>query len=312
MPDRAEWPRISIVTPSFNQAEFLEETIRSVLLQGYPNLEYFVIDGGSKDASPEIIKKYEPWLAGWTSERDRGQSHAINKGFARCTGDLLTFQNSDDFYLPGAFLSAARLWTNHKDCGAIVGAFRRCNTESQLVTDPVPAVLKSSSPLDLTLGPPGVYRLHQVSTFFSRQTLDVVGRNVVEDMHYVMDRELIYRVCRRAEIVISPDCYAAFRWHENSKSIAFDLPFAREFAQLYLRSLNGKPAEDQLRKRMARHRITSGYLKAAKRTPRSLAAAAYLVKAVFSDASLLTKRQYAAAWFNALKFQSMLFAAHLS
>src|SRR4051794_40209357 len=81
------WPRISIVTPSYNQGQFLEETIRSVLSQNYPNLEYIVIDGGSTDNSTEIMRKYEPWLASWVSEKDQGQSHAINKGFQRVTGD---------------------------------------------------------------------------------------------------------------------------------------------------------------------------------------------------------------------------------
>ena len=88
MPNGAEWPKISIITPSFNQAIYLEETIRSVLLQGYPNLEFFIIDGGSTDASVEIIRKYEKWLSGWVSEKDSGQSEAINKGFSRCTGEI--------------------------------------------------------------------------------------------------------------------------------------------------------------------------------------------------------------------------------
>ena len=81
-------PRITVVTPSYNQGRFIETTIRSVLLQGYPNLEYIIIDGGSSDDSVEIIQKYEPWLADWVSEKDRGQAHAINKGFARATGDI--------------------------------------------------------------------------------------------------------------------------------------------------------------------------------------------------------------------------------
>ncbi|MBE9194454.1 glycosyltransferase [Synechocystis sp. LEGE 06083] len=102
MPDSSDWPRISIVTPSYNQGQFIEETIRSVLLQGYPNLEYIIIDGGSTDNSVEIIKKYEPWLAYWVSEKDRGQSHAINKGLDIASGDILCWLNSDDYFLINA------------------------------------------------------------------------------------------------------------------------------------------------------------------------------------------------------------------
>src|SRR5881392_2746444 len=96
LPNCISWPRISIVTPSFNQGQYIEETIRSVLLQGYPNLEYVIIDGGGTDNTGEIIKKYEPWITYWESEKDRGQSHALNKGFKKATGDILAWLCSDD------------------------------------------------------------------------------------------------------------------------------------------------------------------------------------------------------------------------
>lgn len=103
----SDLPKITIVTPSYNQAEFLEETIRSVLLQNYPNLEYIIIDGGSCDGSIDIIKKYEEWIDFWVSEPDRGQSHAINKGFQRATGQWGNWINSDDLLAKGALLKLA-------------------------------------------------------------------------------------------------------------------------------------------------------------------------------------------------------------
>ncbi len=121
MPPGQSWPKISIVTPSFNQGDYIEKTIRSVLLQGYPNLEYIIIDGGSTDQTVDIIKKYEKWINFWVSEKDRGQSHAINKGLARTSGELLGWLNSDDYYLPGALFKLAKSYLEDTSVGAIYG-----------------------------------------------------------------------------------------------------------------------------------------------------------------------------------------------
>jgi len=114
LPEGKNWPKISIVTPSYNQAQFIEETIRSVLLQGYPNLEYIIIDGGSTDGSVEIIQQYASWISYWISEPDGGQSFAINKGFARASGEIMAWLNSDDYYAPGALIKIALMFLELK------------------------------------------------------------------------------------------------------------------------------------------------------------------------------------------------------
>src|SRR5688572_23620138 len=108
---KKHWPRISIVTPSYNQGIFLEETLRSILLQNYADLELIVIDGGSKDNSVEIIKKYEPWITYWISEKDNGQSDAINKGFKKASGEIVAWINSDDLLTPGSLHKVAEYFT---------------------------------------------------------------------------------------------------------------------------------------------------------------------------------------------------------
>lgn len=128
------WPKLTVVTPSYNQAAYLERTILSVLNQQYPNLEYFIMDGGSTDDSVEIIRKYEPYLAGWVSEKDQGQTDAINKGFRRATGDFVAFQNSDDVFAPGALASVAEAWRQHPDTDVFFGDMYIIN-EQDVITE---------------------------------------------------------------------------------------------------------------------------------------------------------------------------------
>jgi glycosyltransferase involved in cell wall biosynthesis len=121
MPNCRPWPRISIVTPSLGQGQFIEAAIRSVLLQGYPDLEYIVIDGGSPDGTVEVIKKYEKYLAYWVSEPDRGQTHALNKGYARATGDIFGWLNTDEMYLPCILAHVGQIFRQKPNLDVIFG-----------------------------------------------------------------------------------------------------------------------------------------------------------------------------------------------
>src|SRR5438105_4503434 len=130
-PQPASVPRISVVTPSYNQGRFLEQCIKSVLDQGYPNLEYIIIDGGSTDESVAVIRKYQDRLASWVSERDAGQTDAINKGFRRATGEVVAWMNADDFYLPGAFARIAQAYQQSPQASFYFGNGLRVNEAGQ-------------------------------------------------------------------------------------------------------------------------------------------------------------------------------------
>jgi glycosyltransferase involved in cell wall biosynthesis len=208
---RPLWPRISIVTPSFNQAQFLEETIRSVLLQNYPNLQYVVIDGGSTDGSVEIIKKYAPWIDFWVSEKDRGQSHAINKGLEHCSGHWFNWINSDDCLLPGAL---AAVGSAPRDAIMVSGA----EVTGMNLAESVPLGRTKFGP---TLEEGLVDRyICQQGVFFRTEEVKEAG-GVREDLHYVMDYELIWCLAlRHGAAQEIPDTLAFFRKHPAAKTTA--------------------------------------------------------------------------------------------
>ena len=129
------YPKISVVTPSFNQAAYLERTILSVLDQDYPNIEYIIIDGGSTDGSVDIIRQYAHRLTHWVSEPDRGQAHAINKGLQQATGKWVAWQNSDDFFYPGTFLQLAQMAAIEPDADLIIGNMNLIDKDDMLLRD---------------------------------------------------------------------------------------------------------------------------------------------------------------------------------
>lgn len=180
-------PRITIVTPSFNQAKYLPETIESILKQDYPNLEYIIIDGGSTDGSVDIIKKYESSLSYWVSEKDNGQSDAINKGFKGATGVLFNWINSDDVLFPGALHRIAKAYTKNPDADLIAGDHARSNSEGRIFR-------VSAAPSRMALSPANwVVFGGQQSTFFSAISYKRVG-GVREHLNIIMDTDLYYRI----------------------------------------------------------------------------------------------------------------------
>ena len=182
-PEFIQWPKISIVTPSYNQGKFIEQTILSVISQNYPNLEYIIIDGGSTDETVEIIRKYEQHLTYWVSEKDKGQSHAINKGIEKCTGEIFNWINSDDWYEPNAFFAVANAFLKNKNIQFVSG-YENHVLENGTVTLDKGTYLRNT--IEETIE---ASHIAQPSTFFKFDTIKLVG-GVSNDLHYIMDGEL--------------------------------------------------------------------------------------------------------------------------
>lgn len=208
-------PKVSIVTPSFNQATFLERTIRSVLEQDYENIEYIIIDGGSTDGSKEIIQKYAHRLAFWQSERDKGQTDALNQGFARATGEILAWLNSDDVLYPGAVSAAVRKLSHHPEAAMVYGDCDWINTENQVIGR-FPA-----AQTDLKKLRRGYVHIPQQASFFRADLWRKVGP-LDGSFYFAMDYDLWTRLASHAPLVYVPEVWAGFRLHEGAKSIAED------------------------------------------------------------------------------------------
>ena len=225
--DNLNWPKISLVTPSYNQGAFLEETIRSVLTQGYPGLEYIIIDGGSKDNSVEIIRKYEKLLTTWVSEADKGQADAINKGFARSTGELLCWLNSDDLLYPGALFEIASQFIRNPNLDLVYGdvdfGVSTSNVERRICGRPFD-FLSMFRRLEVPVP--------QQGSIWRRSAFDKVG-GLSNHWQVVLDQDLFIRLADQCNLLYVPKSLGLFRDHKNSKSSALKSKWIAELPALY-------------------------------------------------------------------------------
>lgn len=219
---------VSIVTPSYNQARFIEGTIRSVLSQEYPQIEYLIVDGGSTDHTVDIIRRYADRLTWWVSEKDRGQTDAINKGFARARGEIFAWINSDDTYEPGAVSAAVEFMQNHPevgmvygDCnyidgqGEVIGRFRSMQTSYRRIRQ-------------------GYNHIPQQTMFFRAELWKELGP-LDPSFHFAMDYDLWTRISARSEIKYVPQTWANFRLHISGKTLMADDRFWPEMLRIHYR-----------------------------------------------------------------------------
>jgi glycosyltransferase involved in cell wall biosynthesis len=222
-----DYPTISLITPVLNQGNSIEETIRSVLLQNYPNLEYYIIDGGSSDQTIKIIQKYSNWLSGWISEKDSGQSNAINKGFRMCTGEIFNWLCSDDYLAKGAIWKISQFMNNHPQIDLVYGdCILRIEHESN-----IRQTIGRSSKDPIIY--PYLTEIWQPSCFYRTRLIKRINL-LREDLHYCMDRELwnyIYSVSsnwKRVPFVIS-----TYRFTGNNKSVTGRMKIINELCIIY-------------------------------------------------------------------------------
>lgn len=218
-------PKISIITPSFNQARFLERTIRSVLDQGYPNLEYIIIDGGSTDGSVDIIKKNAKHLAYWISEPDHGQAQAINKGLKIATGEWIGWQNSDDVYYPGSFFDLARAATAHPRADLIIGNMMLIDGQDRAIRD-----VRFVRPTYRALLAEGMVLANQAA-FWRRAIHDDVGF-LNEEFACGFDYEWFLRLTQRHKAHHVNKIWGGLRRHGETKTSTIQERFDAEFRRI--------------------------------------------------------------------------------
>jgi glycosyltransferase involved in cell wall biosynthesis len=248
---------VSIITPSFNQATYLEQAILSVLEQDYPHIEYLVVDGDSTDNSVDIIRKYESKLAWWVSEKDNGQADAINKGFARGTGEIVAWLNSDDYYLAGAVSAAVKIFAENPGVVLVYG--------NMLAVDEYGITFNTLNYKQLTLEDLLCFQIiGQPAVFMRRSALQVTG-GLDPTFHFLLDHHLWIRLAQQGSILHVPQTWAAARYHAEAKNRAK----ASEFGREAFRILDAVARDEDLarvlakvnrRARASAHRVDARYL----------------------------------------------------
>ena len=253
----SEHPRVSIVTPSYNQARYLEATILSVLAQDYARIEYIVVDGASTDGSVEIIKKHKVNLAYWVSEKDSGQADAINRGLARASGEILAWLNSDDYYLSSAVSAAIRIFEENPDVAMVYGDLLAVDENGRTIN-----LLKYEQ---LTLEDLLCFQIiGQPAVFFRRAAYEKTG-GLDPTFHYLLDHQLWIRLAQQGRILHVPQIWAAARYHADAKNRAKAAEFGHEAFRI-LDWANGQPALSEVvarverRARASAHRVDARYL----------------------------------------------------
>jgi len=248
---------VSIITPSYNQASYLEETILSVLNQDYPRIEYVVVDGASTDGSVEIIKKYESRFAWWVSEKDRGQADAINKGIARATGDIVAWLNSDDYYLQGAVSAAVKVFEEHPDVVLVYG--------NMLAVDEDGRTFNTLNYKQLTIEDLLCFQIIGQPAVFMRRFALQKTNGLDSTFHFLLDHLLWIQIAQHGNILHVNQTWSAARYHTEAKNRAKAAEFGREafrILETVARDFHLAPilAKVTRRAHASAHRVDSRYL----------------------------------------------------
>lgn len=235
-------PLVSIITPSYNQAAFLEKTMHSVLEQDYPSIEYMVVDGGSTDGSVDIIKRYTDHLRWWVSEKDSGQAEAINKGLARANGEFVAWLNSDDYLLPGTVAAAVKALQENPNASFVYGNVRVVTLEGQILNTLTYQDWQLSDLMSFHI-------IGQPAVFMRRNALDKTGF-LDTSYHFLLDHQLWIRLAAIGEMKYMPQLWACAHYHEDCKNLKQAAAFGREA----LRIVDWMPTQPTLQMEYNQHR----------------------------------------------------------